>query len=324
MKLIHLTGTLFFTLAATQVLATPKSEDPFAGLQDQISSVHFTFTADQEPLTDVQVGKLSGDLFDATGVAMKRFQMVEEGRMLFTTEQDPSAVFDLDRVSGDFLFNKGYAEFYGQNDTPNLPDASVAPDVAKGLLANLGLLPKATNELTIDHIGGINMGARNEDGSVHEFKKLVTVRFGRQIDGTPVVGPGSRIVVRLGKDGELAALIRNWSPLQRQPLAANERLNLAEVQQLAKLRLQGVEAKTLSKDIVSAEVVLFDDGKGVIEPAVRVIATLTIEQVLEGAVGNRESRIIENPYDFFIPLSRNPQAVFPFMKAPARSPQEVK
>ena len=110
-----------------------------------------------------------------------------------------------------------------------------APQMAARLLKDLGVMPGRVGEMVLEHVGGLDMGVHRTDGTTELFKKLVTVRFSRQLDGLPVEGPGSRIIVRMGSGGELAGLIRRWNEFTSQPLAASDTLGMREIQTLARI-----------------------------------------------------------------------------------------
>jgi hypothetical protein len=97
-----------------------------------------------------------------------------------------------------------------EGDTPSLPGRALAVPVALMHLQLLDLLPAETGELFVQHVGGMRQNKVMEDGSTGYYDKLVTVHFGRKIDGIEVSGPGSKIVVHLGAYGELAGLNRRW------------------------------------------------------------------------------------------------------------------
>lgn len=111
----------------------------------------------------------------------------DEGRMLYRSGSDASAVFDFDLWTGDFLFNGGLARYGEEGDTPNLVSADEAPVVALQLAEELGLLPPEY-EMVLAHVGGLNMAVRRTDGTTDDYRKLVVVRFEREIEGLPVHG----------------------------------------------------------------------------------------------------------------------------------------
>ena len=53
------------------------------------------------------------------------------------------------------------------------------------------------------------------------YEKLVTVIYGRTLDGLPVKG-ASRIAVRMGINGELVGLVRNWPELNKKTVSSKD------------------------------------------------------------------------------------------------------
>jgi len=46
------------------------------------------------------------------------------------------------------------------------------------------------------------------------FDKLKVVTYSRQINGLPVIGPGSKIVVTIGNNGVVEGVIKRWRPFR--------------------------------------------------------------------------------------------------------------
>ena len=288
--------------------------NPFEGLQEEMDRARFVYeTTPENRLGGPDVDKLALDIMRAARITMRRATGPNDTLTVFRHATDASALIEIEPATGALLFNRGYDELRGDNSTPGLVKGAAATEIAKGQLRQLGLLPEDAQELRLEHIGGVNMGVHRPDGTTELFEKLTTIRFGRTIDGLAVQGPGGRLIVHLGTRGSLNGVVRNWQTFQERPLATSDKLSALEVQNLAMQRLSQSSA-AVERQIDSAQVVLYDDGDGVMEPAVHVMATITLEGPMTLENGMKVTKRFENPVDFYIPLAREPQALFPFIK----------
>ncbi len=237
------------------------------------------------------------------------FEKVEEidGRYIFSATKDPSAVFDIDARTGSFLVNYGLKRYSTEGSTRNLPSAGAAEDLARSYLAKAGYLPQNEQEMVLAGVGGMDMAVAKDGKTRGPYKKLVTVRFSRVLNGMQVQGPGSRLVVHLGENGEMTGMIWNWPEVKAIAVSAKQQKNSEVIRQetAERLRLLAGEAKEiLGRKSVQ---VLYDDGQGHIEPAIYVTAVARYE-------GPVNEGFVDIPVDFYIPLLRSSKAVFPFMK----------
>jgi hypothetical protein len=185
----------------------------------------------------------------------------------FLGSSDPSASIEISITTGDISYNRGFKGYEVAGETPGLPKGQEAVRTALRHLNDLNLLPGNPAEITIDHIGGMRMAEVSEEGLTSDVQKLTTVHFGRKIGGLPVGGPGSKIIVHLGREGELVGLHRRWTELDMESHAAKDFLAAPEVAELIKGKAR---SEWNSADEVSVEMPvlgLFDDGQGRIEPA---------------------------------------------------------
>jgi hypothetical protein len=203
--------------------------------------------------------------------------------MLHVSKNDPSAHFRIDKTTGDFSLSKGIKGYLNDQATAGLPDTNdKAVDAAKRHLTELGLMPADQKQLVLRHVGGLNQGDL-VDGKSVDRKKLVTVHFGRQIDGIDVGGPGSKIVVDLGANGELVGVTKRWSELTEEKKNDSDLHTQGDVTNALKTKLQndGAHAKTI--DSSGPDFGYFDDGKGNVEPAYFFNAELTYDSADGGA-----------------------------------------
>ncbi len=239
-----------------------------------------------------------------------QFQNVRnrKGRLLYTTAGDPSAVFDIDQKTGSFLLNYGLKKYAKKGSTKRLPASAEARELARKHLAETGYLPKNEQELVVAHVGGLNMAAAKDGRPMGTYKKLVTVQFSRVLNGMPVQGPGSRIVVHLGENGAMAGMIRNWPEVKAVGISAAELKNDSALEEEKQMRLRKLAGEARDVRVQKSKRVLYDDGMGRIEPAMYVVANAFYE-------GPGGDGMVQIPVDFYVPLLKQPKALFPYMKS---------
>jgi hypothetical protein len=285
-----------------------------------LQSFEVNFARDLENESVIQMAK---QLMGASGksLSLRPLTDLEEGVVVLRNEKDPSASFEMDRRSGSFLYNGGLADYKKEASTPNLVAGEKAESMALQHLEKLGLLP-AKEELKHAHTGGLGMAVLNEDGSTEKYDKLVTVRYDRVLSGLPVMG-ASRIVVRMGEDGKLAGLIYNWGELTEGKKVESDLL-LADEEIKRALEGRLLEAASDAKRIVveKADLVLYDDGKGRIEPAYHVEAKLFYEAPDEKE--QKEIREYDVPYDYYVPVLKRPLAFYPYMEKAELEPTDAR
>lgn len=254
--------------------------------------------------------ELLGRIMKSTRENNSSFEKVQQltGRFIFTSVNDPSAVFDIDQKNGSFLLNFGLGKYTAEESTSNLPSVQAAPELARKYLSETGNMPKNSNEMLVAHVGGLDMSVSKEGKSTGAYKKLVTVQFSRKLNGLPVQGPGSRIVMHLGENGNLTGMIRNWPQVEARKIQPAELKSDELIRKDIRSQLCALTGHSEKNTDQKSTIVLFDDGRGVIEPALFVTA-----KALYQGPNNRE--VIEIPVDFYVPLLRKPKAYYPFMQS---------
>lgn len=202
---------------------------------------------------------------------------------------------DLD--SGLVSFDRGLGP--STANTVGLPDDSAADAKARTHLSRLGLLPEDDSQLFVEHIGGINNATYDANtGKTVIYKNFVTVNYGRKIGNLPVKG-NSRIVVRLGKDGDVAQVIKRWTKVMaRQAIPSTDIKStdetVADMRKLVNVHYAAHSAGIKRLNVSAVQYVMYDDGK-TIEPAL-------------AATGTIESSGHASPEEWIIPVSRHAKA----------------
>jgi|GEM_PF-907508 len=248
---------------------------------------------------------------------------MDGSKLIYVGAPDASAYFQIDTLTGDFSFSKGLAAYDGEGNTPGLPKRAAAVRLALRHLEALDLLPADKNQLYVQHVGGMRQAVVREDGSTDDFDKLVTVSFGRKIDGVEVSGPGSKIVVHLGIFGELVGLHRRWIEGEAVTLDETAFVSTGEALRRVADHLVNEWSEAQRVDAATPGVGYFDDGNGLIEPAYFFTAKLSYDPTIHDF-----ARIegYTNTYLGVVPALQAPKAKFrqlePALLQPATAPAE--
>ncbi len=234
---------------------------------------------------------------DADGIAQKVLDyaklpmtLKKDGEfLLYKTDTDNTAKLNINLASGDLVFQKGLGLMMGNADTPNLPQKGQAPAIAKQHLKSLGFLPKGG--MVLHEVTTLKKAVAGGD----VYEKLTLVFFKRKLAGLPVIG-ASRIVVMLGSNGDLAGLIVRWLDVSPSQFAG---LRGGDMRDYIKGKVELKQADTQSIIIKKAELVMYDDGKGVMEPALFVTGEIS-EDGIEFA-----------HCDWMLPVLTEPKADYP-------------
>ena len=259
-----------------------------------------------------RLGSLMGR---SSGVAFQsdKPMRLDETRTALTSSEEPSATFEVDSRTGNFLFNGGLLKYRKDMSTPDLPQDIELPDLAFRSLEQYGLKIDPA-ETYIAHIGGLNMALADGSGKSEIFEKLKTVRLGRTLDGLKVEGD-ARIIVQLGERAELAAMVYQWPQLEKSQRLTSDMLQKPDaIRDSAKREIEAMAKKALHAELTRAELVLYDDGRGVMEPAYHF--------VLERHFDDGELEPVMIPYDFYVPATLKPVALFPHMEVAPKAPAD--
>lgn len=256
-----------------------------------------------------QRSELSKRLADQSGLRLQKSDAkFSDGRIGQIGAQDPSASFEYDAKLGRLLFNGGLSKYRAESSTLGLPKPEQAAALAQRQVEALKL-PLNTREFAGVRVGGVNMGVPDGLGGTKVFEKLRTVRFSRTLAGFAVEGD-TRVVVHLGSNGALAGLVYQWPTV-----AAGETLRseqLVKTDAIRKLAIKQLDEITASADeafLTGADLVLYDDGRGVLEHAYH----FTVERYY--GYGKGEATMI--PFDFYVPAVVASRAFYPHLEVAA-------
>lgn len=208
----------------------------------------------------------------------------------YVDANDQSAFIEVNPVNQTVLFTKGIQTLQTPQGTSNLLKGNNATKIVETHLKDLGLYPADPTQLVQLKQGAIMLGVYNKTtGQTATYQKTTTLRFTRTLNGLPVKGPGSRIVVDLGSNGSLEGLVWNWHEVTGKTVASAEVFSQNQLQTDVKKRLGSLKNLKSSQQ----KLVLYDDGTGNIEPVYQVEATLSM---------TNNGKNVSSLTDFYVPV----------------------
>jgi hypothetical protein len=133
--------------------------------------------------------------------------------LAWINRDDPSSLIMQDAVNGNLSFSNRMTKFVSM-ENPSLPKDGEAQELALAFIKDLGLMPGdfETNAVLL-HVGGL-FSQDLENGEPGEtVQKLITLHWGREVNGIPVQGPGSKLVLQIGHNGEVVGFNKKWNPM---------------------------------------------------------------------------------------------------------------
>ncbi|UCH92897.1 MAG: hypothetical protein JSV88_21750 [Candidatus Aminicenantes bacterium] len=242
-------------------------------------------------LTFAEADSIAQDVFAYTGTSLFLDEHHGTANNLIYRNNDNSARFQINQVTGD-IFYQEYIESDG--DTPGLPPKNKALSLAKKHLKALGLFKDKM------HFNGVNTVKEDvvngQTGqTIGSYNKQRIVSFSRKLGGIPVAG-ASRVVVILGRNGELAGLTVRWMDVESVKIPGV--IKSSEIKNHLKDKLKVKHKNSDSVLVKKSDLVLYDDGKGVIEPVL----------LLQGELTNNG---VSFAYNWIIPVLTEPKADYP-------------
>ena len=126
---------------------------------------------------------------------------------------DPSSLIMQDAINGNLSFSNKMTEFVSMEKV-SLPGQEKAQEIAINFLKDLELLPSdfEKNGILL-HAGGLFAQDLVDGQLTEKVQKLITLQYGRELNGIPVQGPGSKLVVEIGHGGEIVTVNKKWNPM---------------------------------------------------------------------------------------------------------------
>jgi hypothetical protein len=229
--------------------------------------INDTFKAVLPNLDFAQADRIAENIWAYTGESLILDEQAdEEGNQLYKTI-DNSAICKIDRLTGDIFYRK-YNKFEGS--APGLPSKGNAKAIAKKHLMALGLYKKEMGKPVVNTLNE----AVYDGQTTQTFEKMRVVTFTRKLGGIPVLG-ASRAAVMLGANGDLEGLVVRWMEVKSEKVKGKVAKSQLKGHIKAKLNARKIESDVVIK---KANLIIFDDGKGNMEPMLHLEGELVTQE----------------------------------------------
>lgn len=211
---------------------------------------------------------------DSTLSSMKQFigetptaaKADADNTVRYVSDKDVNTTFEQNLATGDLRFQRNFSAYLG-DFKPTLPTGEEAVKIAQTFLASNGLQAANERELTLAHIGGLRSSSMIGDKPGPVIDKLVTVNFARQVNGLPVIGPGSKMVVNIGNKGEVIGLIRHWRELAgSKKISGTETYSEDEAKRIALAQMSKEFGSSSDFEILQSKIAYYDNNGVYLQP----------------------------------------------------------
>jgi len=196
-----------------------------------------------------------------------RLAIPEDNIVRYVSEKDVNTTFEHNVVTGDVNFSRNFSRYLG-NFVPKLPTPDAAVKVATEFLKQNRLLPANPEELKVAHVGGLrttSVLATGKPGPVVD--KLVTISFARELNGVPVIGAGSKVIINVGDGGEIIGVSRRWRELDKPVrLTGNDILSEKEAVELSQRQILSEFGEKSRVEILQTQIAYFDNNGATLQP----------------------------------------------------------
>ena len=202
----------------------------------------------------------------------------DENKVYFTSNADLNDNLEQDLNTGNFTFNKGFSKYMG-NYTPKLPTSKEAIKIVDDFLVAQKLAPRHKEELQLLHEGGWR--ATTTDGKKPGVivDKLLKLTYGRVLDSLPVIGAGSKIIVKVGEGGAIIGMIRRWRELNlstKKQVETTEMITQEAAETLAKEQILKEFGERATFKVNSVSKAYYDNNGTVLQPVYSFETTINL------------------------------------------------
>ncbi|TAN70719.1 MAG: hypothetical protein EPN17_04435 [Methylobacter sp.] len=227
----------------------------------------FLYSFEPTPVLNVDVSKTLMQQF-LGGEPVDRLNPSPDKTVRYVSPKDVNTTFEHNLVTGDISFHRNFARYMG-DFAPVLPSTEEAINAVNVFLQENKLSPANPAELKIAHVGGLRATTMiNEKESGPVIDKLITLTYSREVNGLPVIGPGSKMILDVGEKAEILSLTRHWrelSPKARE-LSQREIYSLDQAQQLAKLQISKEFGEMATFELLGSQTAYFDNNGRLLQP----------------------------------------------------------
>jgi hypothetical protein len=196
-----------------------------------------------------------------------KLEIPESNIVRYVSARDPNTTFEHNVVTGDVGFNRNFSRYLG-SFVPKLPGTDEALKYSSAFLEQNKLLPANPEELKIAHVGGLRTTSTLSTGRAGPVvDKLVTITYSRELNGVPVIGAGSKLVVNIGDSGEVIGVTRRWRELDKPVrLSSSEILSEKEALELSNRQILSEFGANSRVEVLQTQVAYFDNNGETIQP----------------------------------------------------------
>jgi hypothetical protein len=204
----------------------------------------------------------------------------DENTVYYVSKNDVTETFEQDLNNGNFTFKKGFKKYLGEY-APRLPNKEEAIRAAEEYLGKNALFPNDRAQLKMVHYGGIRSNSvidGKKPGPIVE--KLLTLTYGRLVDGTPVIGPGSKIIAQIGEGGEVVGLVRRWREVgvqSRKQVQPEEMISQQEAEEMAGRQIHAQYGESASYKILGSGKTYYDNNGKILQPVYTFETTIDLK-----------------------------------------------
>jgi hypothetical protein len=242
--------------------------------------------------------------------ATKEFDLAnpikENGLLFYKNPKDPSANININLENGDISLNRGTNAYMGNKSTDGLVKNDEAVKMAQEHIRKLGYAANEENTMFVGHVGGVNMTIHDDKDGDKIYEKLTTVRFDRKLGDIPVLGH-TRILVQMGEKGTIQSLIKQWAPVNGTAVNTESIVNRDSIKKRIEDHLTGENPGAVKIVVSKVNLIYYDDGKGIIEPALHIIGAVMMHK------SDKDSTLVSFKHDMVEPLLKNPRLTYTFM-----------
>ncbi len=222
----------------------------------------------------------------------------------YLNDADPGNFIKTNAAKGHIAFGKSTKKYEGAFK-PQLLDTKSAQNVAEKFLQDNDLMPKNKSELKLLHAGGLRAASADDGGKV--IDKMQTFTYGRVINGVPVSGNGSRIVVNMGDKGEVLGVSKKWKEFET---SKSQKVQKAELKSQPEAEAEFGKlvnfnfGKGASPKVKTIHKMYYDGGGNYIQPAYFFETTVTVT--------DEKGKKSEQPFLGVVSMLKNsPEAINP-------------
>ena len=196
-----------------------------------------------------------------------KLEVQESNVVRYVSARDPNTTFEHNVATGDVSFNRNFSRYLG-SFVPKLPATDSALRYANLFLEQNKLLPANPEELKVAHVGGLRTTSILSTGRAGPVvDKLVTITYSRELNGVPVIGAGSKLVVNIGDSGEVIGVTRRWRELDKPVrLSSSEILSEKEALELSNRQILSEFGEKSRVEVLQTQVAYFDNNGETIQP----------------------------------------------------------